>query len=475
MFGDNQFYPTPEPVRYRMTEGLKLNRKKILDPSAGRGDLLDHVKQLTSNGYLGAADLYAIEIDSDLRRILLDKNYKVIDTDFLNYGGYHYFDLILMNPPFRQGAAHLLKAWEISQGATIRCLLNIETLRNETSQERRRLNSIIDQFGKVENLGSIFKRAERPADVEIALVELIDTRPKEDFRINFDPTLMGANDFEISDLPQNELAPLNLFESYEGRYKAAISAFKDLLAARQRVSFYMSGLLPDHKEPAEIIGAVLKEGKTPDVAYSEYLTRLTSEAWNMVFSRTKLREMATEGVREKIEQMQAEQGAMAFTADNMEDLFLTIMVNRDQIIIKCALEVFDSLTKHHHENRLYLEGWKTNSAYFVGKKFILPGIKSYWSDSIDYSSSRTLDDIERVMCFLSGKKFESIRSIYHTYDRSAYFGEWVTTTFFQTKLHKKGTMHFRFRDENLQKEFNALIAREKWGWLPEKIKTGVYK
>lgn len=476
MFG-TQFYPTTDKGCALLTKGLDLSDyRKVLDPSAGRGDILEYVKKATKYSHWGRSntELFAIEIDADLRAALTDKGFKVVDTDFLAYSGHHYFDLILMNPPFADGAAHLLKAWEIANGAEIRCLLNAETIRHPYTRDRQQLQAIIAQYGEAKELGQIFKNADRPSDVEVVLVTLKDTRQPETFRLDFDPALMGANDYHLADIPANELASANIFENYEGRYNAAIAAFKELLAARQKVAYYMDGLLSQHTDPNKIISNALKEGKTPDMAYAEYLTELTREAWSAIFSKTKLASVSTDGVRRQISHMQATQGDMAFTAKNMEELFYLLALNKDHIIVQCALEVFDNLTKHYPENRLALEGWKSNSAYVVGKQFILPGVKSYYSDSIDFREAQKLADIDKVMCFLTGKKFENILSINRAYDRQAYFGQWVYSEFFRTKLFKKGTMHFRWLDESLMNDFNALIARERWGWIPEKTKSGMF-
>ncbi len=474
---DKTFYPTPDRVIWKMLEGLDLTGKKVLDPSAGLGHILDKVKSINSYSYSRSATTYAIEINPERRAVLIEKGHKVIDTDFLTYSGEQYFHYILANPPFDDGASHLLKMWEISKGALIRCLLNAETVENAFSQERKELKSIIERFGKVDDLGQAFKTAERPTNVHVILVTLQDTRKKEYFRLNFDPATIGGDRFEVEDLTPSELAPAYIFDNYEARHKAALEAFKELLLARQKVEYYLNPLLSDgFKSSDEVIEEAIKK-HSPDQSYDEFLQLSTKLSWDTIFRKTKLADLTTQKTREKIEKVQATQGNMSFTAKNMEELFTILAGNKEHIIIECVLEVFDLLTKYHHENREHVEGWKTNSSYGVGKRFILPYIGSteWGSRPIDYRHSQTLDDIEKALCFLSGKKIETILQIRDVYEEKANYGERMESEFFYTRLYKKGTMHFEWKDEALRQDFNRLVGIHRWGELPEKVKRGAYK
>src|ERR1700744_2053245 len=122
MFNES-FFPTPMAVIKKMIAPY-LDRsgrynylsadRIVLEPSAGKGDILDF---LSENGEyrsrLAKDNLYCIEQDPDLQHILREKGYRLIGTDFLRYSGEHQFNLILMNPPFHNGDEHLLRAWEL--------------------------------------------------------------------------------------------------------------------------------------------------------------------------------------------------------------------------------------------------------------------------------------------------------------------------------------------------------------------------
>ncbi len=484
----NGFYPTSSRGCEALTNGLTgLRGAKILDPSAGKGDILDYVRNHSSHSAYQKYDqygkikefhknYYAMEINPELRAILNDKLYKVIGTDFLAYSGHQYFDFILMNPPFDRGATHLLKAFEIANGAVIRCLLNSETLSNPHTQERKRLTSLIEKHGWTKELGPIFKNAERKTSANVVLVHLEDSRQKERFRLDFDPEIATPGDFDLDDIQENSLALGNIFDSYESRFNAAVEAFKELLVARQKVQYYLEPLTLEHTSSIYIIGKALSENRlTARDSYENFLEAITEAAWGHLFDKTKLGDVTTKGVRDEVSNLQHNQGVMAFSAGNMEDLFHTLFMNRENVMMQCILEVFDNLTLHHKENREHVEGWKTNSSYKIGKKFILPGIGSHYQSSpIDYAEKLELEDIEKAMSFLSGKRFEHIQHITDVYQAKSYFGQWMRSEFFDTKLFKRGTMHFRWRNPHLREEFNAVVARQRWGEIPEKTKSGAF-
>lgn len=94
------FFPTPVPLIERMIELADIEKEhSILEPSAGKGDILDTIKALYPDANL---KLYACEVHSTLREILKLKDYSLIAADFLELNTPK-FDRIVMNPPFENG------------------------------------------------------------------------------------------------------------------------------------------------------------------------------------------------------------------------------------------------------------------------------------------------------------------------------------------------------------------------------------
>ncbi len=476
------FYPTPDHVISRMLEGISnITSLSILDPQAGTGAILDYISNMHGRYGRNTSSLYAVEINPEFRPTLTDKGYKVVGTDIFDYPGLQHFNLILSNPPFDEGARHLLRVWEISNGATIRCLVNSETISNPYTSDRKQLALLIKEYGWVKELGPVFKNAERPTGANVSLVHLQDAREREAFTAGFDPDTIDPSDFDLGDMDSQALASANIFDNYEARYDATIQAFKDLLVARAKVHHFLSPLVTDYPTPEKLVAEALKDGHSGAQSYDDFLSAATKAAWDHLFRKTKMNAVTTEGVRKEVEAMQNAQGKMAFTAANMEDLFNLLFLNRENIMMQCILEVFDELTKYHEGNRKYYKGWKTNTAYEVKAKFILPNVGSYYSSGgIDYRSAHKLSDIQKALCFLSGKRIDGIRSIEQvhtamTQSGHSETGQWFTSEFFKTKLFKNSNMHFQWLDEDLRVLFNSTVAKERWNMLPEKIKKGVYK
>ena len=158
---------------------------------------------------------------------------------------------------------------------------------------------------------------------------------------------------------------------------------------------------------------------------------------------------------------------------------------------RAIMDVFDKFTQYHKENRCHVEGWKTNEAWKVNKKVILPNYLGdiRWSShySTNYDKYREFSDIEKVMCYLTGKDYDDFRRYVQDYtyltdehDRKYKLMSLETmikrvrigdtgeqeSEFFYFRCFKKGTLHIRFKDEWLWAEFNQRACKGK-NWLPK--------
>ena len=121
------------------------------------------------------------------------------------------------------------------------------------------------------------------------------------------------------------------------------------------------------------------------------------------------------------------------------------------------------------------EGWKTNDAWRVNRKFILPNVVSYEFGifSLNYYNSEKIRDIDRAMASLEGKRLEqvnvtilgAIQSLIHEHQERA-SGVGVSSDYFDIRIFKKGSGHFVFRDLDLWERFNIEAAKGK-NWLPD--------
>ena len=84
---DEQFYPTPKSLLDKITVSLKWSKiTSVLEPSAGKGDIADYVKEKLNTPYTRYdIQIDCIEKDPALRKMLEGKEYHVIHDDFLTY------------------------------------------------------------------------------------------------------------------------------------------------------------------------------------------------------------------------------------------------------------------------------------------------------------------------------------------------------------------------------------------------------
>lgn len=100
----NQWY-TPPPLAARMAELVDLRGKRVLEPSAGSGNLVRAALDAE------AAHVFAIDLDArnknDINRRfeaeVSDELVGAACTDFLDCGVWQAFDVALMNPPWDDG------------------------------------------------------------------------------------------------------------------------------------------------------------------------------------------------------------------------------------------------------------------------------------------------------------------------------------------------------------------------------------
>ena len=195
MFNFNKdFYPTTPSLIAKMISKISwLNVKDILEPSAGKADIIEYINE--NHSRYQNYNIKAIEIDVNLQHILRGKGIEVIDSDFLNYNGLEQFDLIIANFPFSEGDKHLHKAIDILFSGQIVCLLNAETIKNPYSNSRkdlvRRLKMLDATIEYIPNAFVNQEGAERTTGVEVALIYINKVQDVEtDLFNNLDETMI---------------------------------------------------------------------------------------------------------------------------------------------------------------------------------------------------------------------------------------------------------------------------------------------
>jgi hypothetical protein len=473
---NQDFYPTPAAVIERMLGNTDLLGKHVLEPSAGKGDLID---ALTDRG----AIVCCCENDPDLSVIAASKaNLLAYDFLTLTADRISHIQAIYMNPPFSQAARHILHAWEIAPaGCHITALCNWETLFNTHTRERVQLSNTVTSYGGSVNLGSCFDTAERRTNVQVGLVSLFKPGSADEFGDYF------TDEADAPELQGEGLMPYNVVRDTVGRYVQAVRLYDQVLDNAVRMNALV-GVFHVGK-----LAFTCTEGEKAR-SREAFVRDLQKKAWEYVLNKMDMDRFTTRSLKADINRFAEQQQKLPFTMRNIYKMLEMVVGTHGSRMDRAITDVFDRATTYYHDNRHAVEGWKTNSHYLLGMKFILPHMASpEWSGTLGlhYQSTNVdlVEDLTKALCHLTATPYDSIGSLWNYLHRRTPeterafrpeyvrydYNTWYEWGFFRFKGFKKGTMHFQFLDEAVWATFNQAVARIKGYPLPESIRKSAEK
>lgn len=485
MFG-TQFYPTPDDLADRMVQPF-IDRDwtgpvKVLDPSAGSGSLLSAVDRALGN--VADLQLTGIELDAELCAMCNGKGYRTSNVDFLRAPVMGRYDLIIMNPPFANGADHVVRAWKhLKQGGNLVALVNAADYRDDAKGDgRSMLQGLTKKYGTKTIIEGAFSEAQRKTDVTVALLYLTKPEPVKTKPL-FDPEGMDYRDKLSDELPEQEteVATRNVARNLVLDYDAAVMAYLEFKRSERRFERYKRRALGYTDRPGE--------GDYDQREYDRAVAEMTQKAWDRVLTLTKVKERMSSNVQKEFDRMVQDQYGLAFTEKNIYALLQQLIDKSSDIASQCVLDAYDMLTRYSPKNIDPKKRWKTNSAYRINKRVILPcpiGVDPYmggrWKTTHWYDNSYArscVTDLDRALCHLTGKGIENVVSICDGLNNAVdgipmHLVEQVAESeFFTMRFYKKGTAHLTFKDLDLLDQFNRYVA-EKRGWLQEgeRVKKG---
>ena len=148
-----QYFPTPEAIADRMVERLDIQPGlvKVLEPSAGRGALIEAVHRKFPNIIIDA-----YEINPDCYYALEQLyNVQIHKSDFMEISEEEVYDYIIANPPFAKNAdiKHFRKMFSVlKKGGTMCCIISshaLEAREREVSEFKEWLyakNPIVEEL-----------------------------------------------------------------------------------------------------------------------------------------------------------------------------------------------------------------------------------------------------------------------------------------------------------------------------------------
>lgn len=492
MFTDNKdFYPTTQKLIDKMLDGLDWKMiHTILEPSAGKGDIIEALKKKEEYNNRWSTtirlDIDCIENDQNLRHILKDKDFRVVHDDFLTYDTMKEYDLIIMNPPFSNGCRHLLKAIELQQrnGGAVICLLNAETLKNECSNERIMLNRMLKEYhADIKYIQDAFVDAERKTNVEVALIKIkLPDVHRESVILNGLKKAKKQEEYAYQQ-EDTQLAENDFFKAIVSQYKMEVEAGVKLIREFDAMAPHILRNFEKDNSTGEAIqtgGCVLSLNiGQHGASVNEYVREIRGKYWSALFRNPKFIGQLTNNLQREYYSKIGELRDYEFSLQNIYELKMDMSRKVVKGIEDTIMDLFEELSNKYSyydectKNIHYFNGWRTNKAWIINKKVIIP--LRGWRD-IGYSwggfrpSNRDvvnkLQDIEKCLNYLDGGLTEAV-----DLEESLKFAEAFEETkdivlkYFNVTFYKKGTCHITFTNEELLKKFNIFGSQHR-GWLP---------
>lgn len=472
----NEFYPTPVTLLNKITEGLKWEEiASILEPNAGKGDIVEFVqKKCRPYRYRDEIDIDCIEIDDELRKTLKGKNFRVIHNDFLTFNTFKKYDLIFMNPPFSNGAAHLLKALDIQKdGGSIICILNAETIRNPYTNERKVLvQKLTDLNADITFMQNEFNNAEHKTDVEIAVIKVYI--PEKKFESRIYEELKQKNYQENSYETITDVAPSDFIKAIVQMYNMEVECGVRLIQEYKAMAPHIMNGFDDDRYAQPILKMEINGGHS--LSTNLYVKRVRSKYWEKLFGDKRFTGNMTSNLSNEYHRKVDELSNYDFSEYNIKCIQLEMSQNLIKGIEDCIIELFDKLSyQYSYSDELstnihYYNSWKTNKAWIINKKVILPYMNAFssWSGRFepDYNIRGKLMDIEKALNYLDGGLTEC-RDMNMWLDHAVKTGQTkkIQLKYFNVTFYKKGTCHIEFTNLELLKKLNIFGAQNK-RWLP---------
>ena len=476
------FYPTPKELTYKLLNLLPKQElykiKYILEPSAGKGDLILNFKQYYEDNSYRSKDfdsrfkIDVIEINEDLNKLLRGKGCNVVWDDFLTFNPPRFYDLILSNVPFSNGVHHVLKQISLQErvGGKILTITNAETIKNPYSKERIELVQKLKEYNStIQYEQNAFSEAERQTDVEVALI-YIDI-PMKNKETMFEREFKREH-VEMKNQSFNTLMPkMNKLQQLLFEYNICKESIIKLHEERLRVENLFNGLGIE----TQLGITESKNLSSPPLSVNEHIAKITLNYWNKFIKETEFKSKLPSDLRNNFTYNMEKQEDIPFTIENIRYFYEELMKSIPQSYEKTVANVFNKLTREHcytesayNSNILHFNGWKSNCCYMIKPKgkVIVPFYNEYF-----YRMPDVLVDLNIIFNNISGRNenidTEEVRNKIKNYEKE------IKTFHFTFYSYKKGTIHIKFNNEEHLKQFN-LIANIGNNALPPNFSTKKY-
>ena len=509
-----QYYPTGERTAALMWHKFQRPIRHLCDPSAGKGHLIRYAQ----NGFEGLADaeipwmepavdepelqpswraklrqcsrqkfqtlreISVVELDIEHHASLKEIGAKIIAYDFLDVSSIATVSHIIMNPPFMEGAKHVLHAWDVAYDAELVAIINAETIKNPFSEERKRLVRLIEAHGTVEFLKDQFTDdVERTTQVEIALIYLEKVPGKY---LDMESLLGGLTrggakaGAEIDPQTCSALAlPSNFIQDTCFRFDQAVQAARqasESIAVADRLLGAIGLTLEEMQ--ARGVGTDFRESATSirQAANAEFKTRyddIKKRSWGQILRSSLLTDRLSNQARKKIESSASTIYDLEFTAANIHGFLAGVIASMGDIYQTMIVDLFDSIIERSSDNVVFYRSWKSNQKHRIGmrirkSRFIIPRFRMSYGERLEYECAQFLSDIDKVFGFLHGVTGPYDGLMQGFSKPGAASGARIETRFFDFRFYSgAGTIHFFPKNEEVVAKINRFVGALR-NWIP---------
>ena len=481
---NEEFYPTPKSLLNKIFDGVDWKQvDTILEPSAGKGDIIEFIQNSEeAHRYHHNFEIDCIEKDPNLQAVLKQKGFRLVHDDFFTFHTWKQYDLIVMNPPFSCGDKHLLNALKLQEdGGNVICILNAETLKNPYSITRQALAlRLEDLHANVSYMQNEFVSAERKTSVEIAVVKVSIPKKERDSRI-FSELRESKQMSEQTVQEQTSLAENDYIKAAVKQFELETEAGIRLIREYQAMKPYMLRSLSGDNFVKNDSILYLTMDKyspcSPEVTENEFLKVVRLKYWTSIFNDSRFTGHMTSNLLSEYRTQIDKLADYDFSCFNIKTIQADIAKKLVKGVEECIVKLFDELSfQYSYSDELgrnihYYNGWKTNKAWIINKKVILPWMNAWGRfnglyDPASYEIIEKLADIEKALDYLSGSSGNE-RGIRETLHEAEKIGQTkkIPLKYFTVTFYKKGTCHIEFTNLELLKKLNIFGSQQK-GWLP---------
>lgn len=409
---------------------------------------------------------------------------RLVHEDFLQFFTMEHYDLVVMNPPFASGDAHLLHAIELQEkyGGQIRCILNAETLRNPCTNRRKVLLQKLSELNAdITYETGAFADAERVTDVTVAIIKLDIPQPHQESEF-FERFRKAEEMKQPQGKEPTELTVKDKVEAVVAQYRVEVNAGISLIQEYMAMQPYILEKVEKSDYNKPILGLAIDSDHadrygTPDI--NEYVRAVRLKYWKALFMNKAIFGQFTSNLQEALQAKVNDMVEVEFDSYNIRLLMAEMHAKMCDGVKETILNLFQQMTSGYHwrddpdvQNIHYYNGWATNKAHYINKKVILPchGVFSDYKWASEtfkvYAAYEKLADIEKALNYLDGNMSAEV-DLYSVLERANQRGQTrnIPCKFFDVTFFKKGTMHIKWTNLELLDRFNIYCGKEK-NWLP---------